>query len=234
MFAAMQGHDPADATTDGIQPVDPFADLERGIQGLRIGRIADDDLPLATAETKADFAKAVARLQELGATVVPVKLNESIDIWGNRCGQFIAAECYANWRALADDPASGLADPIRARMLSGRKIIAADYLAALTVRRRATSDFLAVIDRLDAIVLPTIPFPAIAVAEVDETKAPMAMYTRWVNYLNLAGLAIPTSVSAAGLPMSLQIVVRRLDDALALRVGRAFETARGAFPKPQV
>ena len=32
--------------------------------------------------------------------------------------------------------------------------------------------------------------------------------------------------------MSLQIAVKRFDDPLALRIGRAFEKARGAFPKP--
>jgi Asp-tRNA(Asn)/Glu-tRNA(Gln) amidotransferase A subunit family amidase len=32
--------------------------------------------------------------------------------------------------------------------------------------------------------------------------------------------------------MSLQIVCRKLDDAMALRIGRAFEKARGAFPAP--
>ena len=78
----------------------------------------------------------------------------------------------------------------------------------------------------------TIPFPAIAVAEVDEAKSPMAAHTRWVNYLNLAGLAVPTAVSKSGLPLSLQIVVRHLDDSLALRIGRAFEKARGPFAKP--
>ena len=103
---------------------------------------------------------------------------------------------------------------------------------ALAARERAIAAFLSQIDRLDAILLPTLPFPAIPVAEVDETRAPMAMYTRWVNYLNLAGLAVPTTLSGGGLPMSLQIVVRRLEEPLALRIGHAFEEARGAFPMP--
>ena len=71
-------------------------------------------------------------------------------------------------------------------------------------------------------------------AEVDETAAPYAAHTRWANYLDLAGLAVPTALSTAGLPMSLQIVVRRFDDPLALRIGRAYETARGEFPRPPV
>ena len=232
LFAVMQGPDAGDKTTIGIEPVDPMPELHRGVKGLRLGRIADRDLPLLSDEVKADFGAAVARLEALGARIEPVELPGEIDTWGNLCGQFIAAECYANWQALADDPGSGLADPIRARMLSGRHISAATYLQALAARDEAIRAFLHSIDRLDAVLLPTIAFPAIPVSEVDETRAPMAMYTRWVNYLNLAGLAVPTALSRNGLPMSLQIVVRRLEEPLALRIGYAFEQARGAFPAP--
>lgn len=232
LFAVMQGPEAGDPTTTGIAPVDPMPELGRGIRGLRIGRVADKDLPLLGEEVRADLAAAAAKLEALGARIEPIELGGSIDAWGNLCGSFIAAECYANWQALADDPASGLADPIRARMLSGKRIGAAQYLQMLAARETAIAAFLRTMDRLDAIILPTIPFPAIPVAEVDETRAPMAMYTRWVNYLNLASLAVPTAVSSGGLPMSLQIVVRRLEEPLALRIGLAFEQARGAFPAP--
>ncbi|MGD9806487.1 MAG: amidase [Hyphomicrobiaceae bacterium] len=232
LFSVMQGPDAGDKTTIGIEPVDPMPELDRGVRGLRIGRIAERDLPQLSEEVKADFAAAVTRLEVLGAKIEPVELSGDIDTWGNLCGQFIAAECYANWQALADDPGSGLADPIRARMLSGRRISAAQYLQALKARDEEIKAFLHSIDRLDALILPTIAFPAIPVAEVDETRASMALYTRWVNYLNLAGLAVPTALSRGGLPMSLQIVVRRLEEPLALRIGYAFEQARGAFPTP--
>lgn len=233
MLVALQGADADDPTTGGIAPVDPFATLEKGINGLRFGRIADADMPLTSPEMRADFDAAVRRLEMLGARIEPVKLPHSFDAYGSLCGEIMAPEAYANWRALADDPASRLADPIRARMLSG-KVAAADYISALKRQQREIANGLAVFDRLDAIVLPTIPFPAIAVAEVDERRAPMAAHTRFVNYLDLAALAIPTALSTGGLPMSLQIVVRKFDDALALRIGRAFEIARGGFPKPPI
>ncbi len=111
VFNAMQGPDPADPTTAAIEPVDGMADLDRSIAGLRIARIGDADLPLMDAETRADFAAAADRLAGLGARLEPVTLPGSIDGWGNLCGQFIASEGYANWQALADDPASGLAPP---------------------------------------------------------------------------------------------------------------------------
>ena len=232
MFMAMQGHDPDDETTEGVKSVDALIDLERGVRGLRFGRVSDADLPLASSETRADFDAALKRLSDLGAHIEPVSLPQPLDVLGGKCGDIIAPEAYANWRHFADDPKSGLADPIRGRMLSGKAVSAADYLERIRAQRNAIAEARRMFDRLDAILLPTIPFPAIAVADVDEAKAPMAAHTRWVNYLNLAALAVPTALSSGGLPLSLQIVVRHLDDALALRIGRAFEMARGAFPRP--
>ena len=235
MFAAMLGHDPEDPSTEDFRPIDPLRDLERGVAGLRIGRVVDEDLgAITTDEVKADLAKAAGTLEKLGARIEPFKMPQSFDSFTRSTGIIIAAEGYANWRQHIDDPKSGMADPIRTRFLGGKTISAADYLDVIRKRDKEISAFLSAMDRLDAIILPTIPFPAIPVAEVDETKSPMAHFTRWGNYLALAGLAIPTALSKNKLPMSMQIVVRRFDDALALRIGRAFEKARGAFPAPKL
>ena len=234
MFAAMLGHDPEDPSTEDFRPIDPLRDLEKGVAGLRIGRVVDEDLTLTTEEVRADIAKSASTLEKLGARIEPFKMPQSFESFTRATGIIIASEGYANWRKLIDDPKSGMADPIRTRFLGGKTISAADYLDVIQERGKAIDGFLSAMDRLDALILPTIPFPAIAVAEVDETKSPMAHFTRWANYLALASLAIPTALSKSKLPMSLQIVVRRFDDSLALRIGRAFEKARGDFPAPKI
>jgi aspartyl-tRNA(Asn)/glutamyl-tRNA(Gln) amidotransferase subunit A len=230
-LAAAQGPDPDDPATANIEPADPLADLDRGISGFRIGRIADDALILSTPETRQDFAAAVARLEDLGARIEPITLPETLESYWRLTGQIIAAEGYANWRHLVDDDSSAMTPTIRGRIRMGQSISNADYRGFLKQRDAAIAAFLARMDRLDALVLPTIPFAAMPVADVDEAKPITSTYTRWVNYLDLTALAVPTALTG-GLPLSLQIVVRRLDDALALRIGQAFETARGAFPKP--
>ena len=234
MFAAMIGPDPEDPSTEAFRPTDPLRDLERGVAGLRIGRVVDEDLTLTTEEVRADLAKSAKMLEKLGALVEPFKMPQSFDSFTRATGIIIAAEGYANWRRHIDDAKSGMADPIRTRFLGGKTISAADYLDVLRAREKDIGTFLSAMDRLDAIILPTIPFPAIPVAEVDETKSPMAHFTRWGNYLALAGLAIPTALSRNKLPLSLQIVVRRIDEAMALRNGRAIEKARGDFPAPKI
>jgi aspartyl-tRNA(Asn)/glutamyl-tRNA(Gln) amidotransferase subunit A len=234
MFAAMLGHDPEDSSTEDFRPIDPLRDLERGIAGLRIGRVVDEDLTLTTEEVRADLAKSASTLEKLGARIEPFKMPQSFESFTRATGIIIASEGYANWRRYIDDPKSGMADPIRTRFLGGKAISAADYLDVMQERGKSIDAFLSAMDRLDALILPTMPFPAIPVAEADETKSPMAHFTRWANLLALSSLAIPTALSKSKLPLSLQIVVRRFDDALALRIGRAFEKARGDFPAPKI
>ncbi|MEM6495216.1 MAG: amidase family protein, partial [Pseudomonadota bacterium] len=101
-------------------------------------------------------------------------------------------------------------------------------------RALAICDFETVIDNIDAIILPTIPMPAIPISEVDEGIMPMSILTRFVNYLELAALTVPINLTPTGLPTALQIVVRRFDDPLALRIGQAFEATRGSFAKPSL
>lgn len=230
MLAVMQGPDGLDPSTAGAPLADPLASLERGAQGLRIGRFADEDLPQLSSDAGAALARAGKLLTDAGATITRFKPPEPLEAYMRACGTIIAAEGYATYRHLVDDDASGLAPPIRTRFKAARAIGAADYIATLKARSRAIAAFLAAMDRCDAIILPTTPFPAIALAEVDEGQTPMGLYTRFVNYVDLAGLAVPIGVAGSGMPTSLQILVRRFDDPLALRIGRALEVARGTFP----
>ena len=73
---------------------------------------------------------------------------------------------------------------------------------------------------------------AIPVDEVDEDKTPLSAYGRFVNFLDLASLSIPIGLAPDGLPAGLQIIVRRFDDPLALRIGRALERDAGFVVRP--
>ena len=52
-----------------------------------------------------------------------------------------------------------------------------------------------------------------------------AHFTRPVNYLGLCALAVPDGFTAGGLPTSLQIICAAGEEAMALRIGWAYEDA---------
>ncbi len=234
MLAVMQGPDEADPTTLSVSAKCPLRDLYKGMQGLRLARIKPEHMPHLTADVAEAFDQALIQLREAGATITDVELPLALDDYQHLGGIISASEAYATYADLVDSPESKLAAPNRMRMSRGKTVSAAELIRIQRDRRQAIADFETVIDRADAVILPTAAFTAISVSDVDEADMRMSSHTRFGNYLELAALAVPMSLTNAGLPTSLQIVTRRFDDPLALRIGAAFEAVRGPFPKPRL
>ena len=234
MLAVMQGSDNDDPTTLGHDFPCPIRQLHRGVQGLRLARLDLTEMPDLTDEVASAFEIAVDHLREAGATITQTKLPLDYASYQRLSGFVSSSESYATYAELVEDPNSSLGNPNRIRFRNGKTITAAELVGIRRDRTAAIRDFESVIDNVDAIILPTIPTPAIPISEVDESVMPMSSLTRFVNYLELAALTVPINLTPAGLPTALQIVVRRFDDPLALRVGQAFETVRGPFAKPNL
>ncbi len=139
-------------------------------------------------------------------------------------GQIMSAEAYTLVGEIADDPALPMDEAVRPRIRAGAAISARDYLRAQAERERLKAEFAAAMAGVDAVLTPVAMTPAIRLGEVDQNTTP-ALLTRWVNLLDLCGLAVPNGFTAAGLPTSLQIVCRGYDEATALRIGWAYQDA---------
>jgi aspartyl-tRNA(Asn)/glutamyl-tRNA(Gln) amidotransferase subunit A len=79
-------------------------------------------------------------------------------------------------------------------------------------------------DGIDALLTPTTETAAIPLTEVDQDQVP-SRFTRFGNLLELCALALPNGFTAAGLPLSLQIACRGYEEAMALRIGHAYQQA---------
>lgn len=76
---------------------------------------------------------------------------------------------------------------------------------------------------VDVLVMPTTPTVAPALSAPGDGRT-VARNTRPFNFTGHPALAVPCG-TAHGLPISMQLVGRHLDDALLLRVARAYERA---------
>ena len=102
------------------------------------------------------------------------------------------------------------------------------YLKASKVRSLIRRDFDEAFARVDAIACPTAPTPAFRIGE--KTDDPLQMYMADVftiscNLAGIPGLSVPCGVSAAGLPIGLQLLGRPFDELGILQVARACERA---------
>ena len=136
--------------------------------------------------------------------------------------RIIAAEGYSFYGELVDDASLPLDDAVRARIGLGRSILAKDYLLALRERQVLIQRYRVAVAGIDAILTPTVATTAPAIEDIDQTETP-ARFTRPANFLEGCALALPNGLSEGGLPSSLQIMCAGNEEAMALRIGRAYQ-----------
>lgn len=227
LTAVMAGADLRDPNTLTAPTLD-FGDFTKPaeIRGLRIAALPADQFPIAVhPDVIRVWMDTVAALRKLGAQVeetkVPIDFNELM----LRNGRLIAAEAYALHRAYIEDAALPIGPAVRARVLGGKTVTAADYIAARADQRRTSAAFAAWMRDWDALLTPVNPLPALPVDQIDEAQTPMATFTRAGNYLTTCGLSLPAGFSKEGLPIGVQVLGPRFTEPTLIRIGRAFQAA---------
>ena len=205
-------------------PDDPLAQLRRGVAGLVLARLPAEDREAASAEVLAAYDESLRVLEKLGARLVDVALPRRFVDMGSMTGRLIGAEGYSYVGALVDDPAAPVDDDVRPRIQLGRDMSARDYLHLLREREALKREWHAALAGVDALLTPGTAVAAPRVQDIDQ-KGSAATYTRAINLVDGCALALPNGFTAAGLPTSLQIACRGYDEAMALRIGWAFEQA---------
>src|SRR5205085_9213200 len=151
----MQGFDPLDPRTRGLPYTDPMSTLKRGVRGLRLGRMPDEERQFASAEVLAAYDRSLVELERLGAAIVNVQLPFRFADVALSNLRIMAAESYALYHELIDDESAPLDPHVRPRILPGRSLSARDYLEALQAREVMKRQFAAAIEGVDAVLTPT-------------------------------------------------------------------------------
>ena len=176
----------------------------------------------ADADVLDAYDTCLEQLKSLGARLVDVSLPLSSAKMGELLGQIISVEGYNFVGHLVDDPEQPIDDDIRPRIRPGKHVSAVDYLKLMRLRQQHQRDINNLMSCADAWVTPTTTSAAPVVADIDQSTTP-ATFTRPINYLDWCALALPVGYSANGLPLSAQIACKGGEEALALRIGYAYQ-----------
>jgi len=224
LYCAMQGPDPLDARTMGLSWSDPWPDLSRGVAGLRFARIAAAERATVAPDVLAAYDESLDVLARLGAEIVPLVMPRGFAELGQLTGKIMTAEGYAILSAFIDDESLQLDPDVRPRLAAGRQITSREYLAVLQTRDDLKREFATVFSNCEALLTPTTATAALALDQADQASGP-GHFTRFVNFLDLCALSLPNGRTENGLPTSLQIVCNHASEAMALRIGSAFQAA---------
>ena len=175
-------------------------------------------------EHTARLVEGYFQLRDLGARVTLDAVPIDFDHIANANGQIIAADAWALHRGYIEDETLDIDPWVRRRVIAGKAITADQHAATLVARRRAMDAFADWMHGRDALLTPTLPITATALAEVDEATGPLATFTRVANYLGACALSLPAGLSAEGLPVGVQLLGAPFADASLVRIGRAFQS----------
>ncbi len=224
LLEIIAGHDPADPTTLNLGSLADWTRLK--VSDMRIVVLDEDNFPMPLdADVLAVFRQAQQVLKSLGVCLKTCALPFDFTEVTEKNGLIIAAEAYAYHQQQIhnDDLAFGAA--VRARILSGQTISAAQYIHLRVDQRHACAQYRDWMESFDALLTPTLPMTAIPLSEVDEQQTPLALFTRPANYLGACALTLPAGFSRSGLPIGIQLMGKPYAEASLLALGQAYEQA---------
>ena len=155
----ISGFDPKDVASARVNIPDYTENLNKSIQGLRVGIVKEFfDAPL-DAEVESIVRKAISHIESMGAEIHEVSMSmfeQSQAI----SGTILMCEAAAYHRELLKDHAEELYAPVRLRLESGLLITAADYLKAQQARALFNTSVNALYQNVDVLVGPSQPITA--------------------------------------------------------------------------
>jgi aspartyl-tRNA(Asn)/glutamyl-tRNA(Gln) amidotransferase subunit A len=255
LLEAVAGHDGLDSTSIDRPAPSLREVLDEGVQGLRVGLVAEllgdgiaPDVAARVRQAADALAAAGAEVGEVSVPaasyglsayylIAPAEASSNLARYdGVRYGMRVDAPTTAEMN-LATRTA-GFGDEVKRRIMLGTYALSAGYYdayygKALKVRTLIVRDFDAAYERFDVLLSPTSPTTAFRFG--DKTADPLSMYLNDVCTIpsNLAGhpaMSVPFGDGADGLPVGVQLLAPALGERTMLRAAAVLEAAVPTLP----
>jgi aspartyl-tRNA(Asn)/glutamyl-tRNA(Gln) amidotransferase subunit A len=252
VMSVIAGHDENDSTSSAVSVPDYSPEIEKPIQGLRIGVPEEYFAEGIDSEVKDKVLAAISLMEKLGCRRIPLKMPHTE--YAIATYYIIATAEASSNLARYDGVRFGLRVPgatlldmyrktrergfgpeVKRRIMLGTYVLSsgyydAYYLRAQKVRSLVARDFSDAFEKVDAILTPTSPTPAFKLGE--KTSDPLQMYLADIytvtgSLAGIPGISVPCGKTRAGLPVGLQILGPHFSESRILQLARAFEKADG-------
>ena len=188
--------------------------------------VVDIELPHAKYATPVYYLVSTAEASSNLARFDGVRYGFRAEASGPaNAGHYTLNAMYSQTRA------QGFGPEVKRRIMLGTYVLSAGYydayyLKAQQVRTLILRDYDQAFAGVDVVAMPTSPTPAVRIGE--KISDPVQMYlmdvfTVSANLSGLPAISVPCGFSSGHLPIGLQLMGRRFDEATLLRVADAYE-----------
>ena len=232
MMNVISGYDRADIASSQYAVPDFTADIDMGLDDLRIGVPQDYffDSEIADKVVIQSVRKAIDLLERNGAEIVEVSMPWVSD--GRPINVVISlAEAAAVHEKLINDHADDYTPAVRGRIHSAMGISAIDYIRAQRARRTFAEKMFEATERVDVLITPTVPGQTPTIAEctpragesVASGGADIPLFTSIFDVTGQPSLSVNCGFDSEGMPIGMMVTGRPFDEGTVLRVGHAYE-----------
>ena len=232
MLTALSGFDEHDPYSVKQENEDFTRLLGKSIKGMTIGIPTTFYYEHIQPDVKHALDQAMDLFKQLGAEIRPVHIDLSEIPWAQL--MTIRSEAYAIHEEHMKSQSDKLHPEVRERLVASESAKGYDYVKAQQIRLQVMGHFNRALNEVDVLLAPTLPIvpTAIGQREVDIEGYKEHVYqallrlTGPTNSTGLPSLSVPAGFSSEGLPIGLQLIGRRFDEAAIYQVGYAFEQVK--------
>ena len=231
MLMAIAGLDAKDPTTLPAPVSNVLGDIEKGVEGVRIGV----DESYITDGVDPELSRAVLEgikiLEGLGAEIVEMKMPEVdryIPFWQTLC----TAEAVAAHRQFYPSRRDEYGPYFQGWLDKGANVSGADYAEANNQRNECSGLLRLALQGIDALACPSTIGPAhpITLEQMYGPRDPdrdpaYQRFTVPYDYNGSPTLSVPCGLNNDGMPLSIQFVGHPLSEALLCQIGYTYEHA---------
>jgi len=246
---AISGYDSKDSTSANKEVPLFSQNLNLNLKGLKIGIPKEFNSELLDQEAKDNWLNLAKQLSDLGAEIIDISLPHT-DYAAPTYYIISTAEASSNLsrydgvkyglrifdkgdtldQMYEKTRQAGFGPEVKKRILTGTYVLSAGYYdayykKALKLRNLIHKDFIDAYQKVDLILTPTTPNTAFAIDEKPDTISMYLndVFTVSTNLAGLPAISIPTSISANGLPLSVQLIGNSFEEHLILKAAKQIE-----------
>lgn len=209
--------------------IDYLASLNNGVKGLKIAYSPNLGYVDVDPEVEASVAQAAKVFEELGAEVVRVDPGFSDPL--GAFGHLFYGGAANAMRDLGAKKREKM-DPELVKVAEkAARLSMLDYMGAVNESMALRERMANFHRKYDLLLTPSLPITAFETGREVPRDWPSTRWPTWTpftypfNMTGQPGLSLPCGFDKAGLPISLQLVGARFNDALVLQAGHAYQQA---------
>lgn len=225
VFDVISGYDPNDVHSVAQSPANATRNLNHSIKGMRIGVMRrwffDDIHP----DLKKHLETAMGTYRDLGAEFIDIDLGDVENAQQMLGFRIILADAYAVHEKQLALRRNDYGHDVLLRYEMGKRVTGAEYSEALRWIEAFELRLQKVWQTVDAMLHPTVPFPAPLIAGMDYAKAIRAIpkFTSVFAAVGSPALALPCGFCSEGMPLSMELAAAPFAEEVVLRLGHAYQ-----------